>query len=854
MIELWRRVILLTLISAACCLWQFSPLQPLVSIQLVDVADLQKSGQFGKDNDVRRYLASLPSQDYMNIITKDKLVTVQGSTTWDDILRLLQQYSVSSKLRNNVSDKEWQDFTGWLHLKIRRVWFTVDDPILQPFTDQLLKNSDQLFAVYQQSQQTIYFEIKSIKETGWNDAPSRLVYSFRQYAPYIAGLGFLLYLFIPVAPKIPVASRQPRSQIIFVDLVALILFIPLFGWPLLLMGTFQRFADSWFITLAIAIVWLPSTLLALWLFKITVNSASLQILIQEQSLTLDVLGVRKLISYDTIESVSRAILKPPLLLQFLSALAVLANKTPVWIETYRGVILNLKNGDQLPLWFRLIEIKKGNFERLLHALEAANIIFNQEIIEKRELIKEIMLDRGPAQGFLSRNQMFLILSATPFLVFAIFFAVSQAVWPSRILAMPQSTEIAQLNEPVSVRDPVASTTASLSAIGNDQIEWERIFAPGADERSISWRGKRLEPAADGGFLMVGVRIIKNLEIILIRTDIAGNEVWQQTLIDERQSAYGYSHYPAGLANTSDQGWLIVDVVKDLRPIYREKDEVQILLVDSKGNLIGRRPLGKEKAWQYVSGFVHAADGRFLLFVGADAESGEIERQMVEIDTQGNILAEYPLRLSAANPVLQDFKPTIDGGLITVGTTTPQGQMSSDLLLVNFDATGHERWTRHYPGEPTRQYRANAVRPTPEGGFLIAGSVKNLISGDQDALVLKTDDTGRELWRLQVSGADDEEGLAIEPASQGHYILLCHAQKSGASQTFYTVLADLTENGQLAWRKTLGLPDYDLGGIALLPTTSGGHVLMGRKTDYDNVGYGGGENKIVLLKLRAGTLD
>jgi len=117
----------------------------------------------------------------------------------------------------------------------------------------------------------------------------------------------------------------------------------------------------------------------------------------------------------------------------------------------------------------------------------------------------------------------------------------------------------------------------------------------------------------------------------------------------------------------------------------------------------------------------------------------------ETESWGNGLSDMLLVKTDPNGVLLWYKTyggpgfeyahaliqTLDGGFALVGSTTSYGAGSRDMWFVKTDIDGLMQWNKAFGG--TGYDYASALLQTPDGGFVIAGSVNN---GDQDMWLVK----------------------------------------------------------------------------------------------------------------------
>jgi hypothetical protein len=142
--------------------------------------------------------------------------------------------------------------------------------------------------------------------------------------------------------------------------------------------------------------------------------------------------------------------------------------------------------------------------------------------------------------------------------------------------------------------------------------------------------------------------------------------------------------------------------------------------------------------------------------------------------------------------------------------------------------------------------ANAVAPTSDGGYVVAGVTKSF--GDPyygDVWILKLDSGGRVEWQKTYGGTGGDEAYAIALTSDGGYVM------AGMTRSFGDVAGDawvlkLDRFGNVQWQKRYGRRDYSDYAYAIAPTPDGGYVVAGKT--YSSEGVGGGRDDVWVLKL------
>jgi hypothetical protein len=83
--------------------------------------------------------------------------------------------------------------------------------------------------------------------------------------------------------------------------------------------------------------------------------------------------------------------------------------------------------------------------------------------------------------------------------------------------------------------------------------------------------------------------------------------------------------------------------------------------------------------------------------------------------------------------------TSDGGYIVAGRTRSFGAGNDDILLIKTDEKGNVEWAKTYGG--TNVDWAYSVQQTTDGGYIVAGRTRSFGLGGYDIFLIKTDASG-----------------------------------------------------------------------------------------------------------------
>jgi len=168
-------------------------------------------------------------------------------------------------------------------------------------------------------------------------------------------------------------------------------------------------------------------------------------------------------------------------------------------------------------------------------------------------------------------------------------------------------------------------------------------------------------------------------------------------------------------------------------------------------------------------------------------------------------------------------PTSDNGYLIAGATNSFGvgglTEGSDILLIKIDGNGEIEWQKIF-GTAKGDDEIHDAKELPGGGYLLVGQtwvVKGSVYGHA-ALAMVIEPDGDLIWSKLFYFSTDfshERALAIQPTSDGNYLLKCYF--SGSLPSFYgTYFLKINAEGDLLWAK---------GNDTLVPLADGSFFMV-----------------------------
>lgn len=191
-----------------------------------------------------------------------------------------------------------------------------------------------------------------------------------------------------------------------------------------------------------------------------------------------------------------------------------------------------------------------------------------------------------------------------------------------------------------------------------------------------------------------------------------------------------------------------------------------------------------------------------------------------------------------------IRPLPDGGFVMAGDLGRPGAGDWDAWVLRLSPEGRVAWQEAL-GTGLGEWASNAV-PTSDGGIVLVGECQ-WRRGSGDAWVARLDGQGRSLWQRRIGGDGYDELLGIEQTPDGGFIASGTTDSAGAGSGDLWVVR-LAADGTPQWQRTYGGAgaegpwDYSL---PIRRTSDGGYVLCSGTTS-----FGAGSWDVWVLKLDA----
>jgi len=370
---------------------------------------------------------------------------------------------------------------------------------------------------------------------------------------------------------------------------------------------------------------------------------------------------------------------------------------------------------------------------------------------------------------------------------------------------------------------VAAVVVMIGLVGCNQVTWNKTFGGTAGEMGCS-----VQQTADGGYVLGGAFTDGCWDVLLVKTDADGNELWSKHLGQVAEDEYGEC-----VREIPDKGFIIAGHVGLSAP---DVDGLAIR-TDPTGNELWSKAYGGDDEDEFFS--VELTIGGGFIFAGATKAPGadHADAWLLKTDMDGNELWTKTYG-GTSRELFNSVRQTSDGGFIMAGDTSSSGPFSNNGWLVKTDANGNWLWDQVFGGDDLDF--ARSAEETADGGFIVAGQTQSFGAGYRDGWLIKTDADGNELWSQTFGSTEADSIESVHETSLGGYILAGKTRSFGSGDNdLWLIKTDAS--GLEVWQRRFGGAMGDIA-LAVQETADLGFIVAGQTHT-----YGAGASDAWLIK-------
>jgi len=340
--------------------------------------------------------------------------------------------------------------------------------------------------------------------------------------------------------------------------------------------------------------------------------------------------------------------------------------------------------------------------------------------------------------------------------------------------------------------------------------WTRTYGG-----ALSDQGTSVQQTTDGGFIIAGSTNSfgsDGADIWLVKTDDGGVLEWARVF------GGGGDDHASFVEQTSDSGYIVTGLSKSFG---NGKEDIWLIKTDDTGIEEWNKIFGgpEDDRAQSVR---ETSDGGYVLAGGTgDYLASGQDVWMIKTDARGDEVWNRT-HGGAGNEKAYLVQETTGGGYVLGGNTDSYGNGLADAWLLKTDENGHLLWDKTFGGSAFDN--AYYTLQTADSGYVLAGYTRSFGSGDYDVWLIKTDENGDEEWNMKFGESGDEVAYAVQQTAGGNYILAGLTNSFGAAG-FDALLIKTDSDGNEIWSDTFGGPSDDYV-FSVDQTTDGGYIAAG----------------------------
>lgn len=386
----------------------------------------------------------------------------------------------------------------------------------------------------------------------------------------------------------------------------------------------------------------------------------------------------------------------------------------------------------------------------------------------------------------------------------------------------QTINIEKSGSPIA-RLVLLAATLSWGLLGCNPDTWNKTFG-GVNEE---W-GRSVQQTTDGGYIVGGAYTDGRWDMLLVRTDKDGNELWTEILGEALEDEFGECVW-----QTADGGFIIVGHIGTSAV---DNDGLAIR-TDASGNELWTMTYGGEDEDELFA-VQQTTDGGFALAgVTKSSGAGSWDGWLIKTDANGKVVWSKTYG-GSSRELFASVQQTADGGYILAGDTASSGPLSNNAWLVKTDASGNQLWDQVFGGDSLDF--ASSVQQTADGGYILAGETASSGAGNRDAWLIRTDAAGNDLWSKTFGGPESDSADSVQQTAFGGYILAGRTKSYGSGDNdVWLIKTDAS--GNEIWNRVYGGVAWDVA-HAVQQTTDLGYIVAGQTTS-----YGAGASDVLLIK-------
>jgi uncharacterized delta-60 repeat protein len=341
--------------------------------------------------------------------------------------------------------------------------------------------------------------------------------------------------------------------------------------------------------------------------------------------------------------------------------------------------------------------------------------------------------------------------------------------------------------------------------------WTNVF--GGDDTDEAFD---IEQTTDGNYIIVGRTVSFGsgaTDVWLLKVNANGDTLWTRTFGGDR------GDYGTSVQQTFDGGYIITGYIGTNASGYYD---VWLIKTNEFGDTTWTRKYGGSYS-DYGYDVMQLADNGYVIAGNTSVIGGNyIDFFFIRTDSDGDTLWTKTYGGTGADRAYA-VDTTSDGGFIIAGSTQSFGASQGGFYLIKTNSVGDTQWTAIYDNFEIDECRD--VKPTGDGGYILAGFTRALGAGEYDMYLIKVNSNGDTLWTKKYGEFLDDQCYSIQVMSDGGFVFCGYHEPVTFHSQVLIIRTDA--DGNIIWEKKIGNSGGQYGN-SIKKTSDGGFVLAGWK--------------------------
>lgn len=348
---------------------------------------------------------------------------------------------------------------------------------------------------------------------------------------------------------------------------------------------------------------------------------------------------------------------------------------------------------------------------------------------------------------------------------------------------------------------------SISCCANGQgLTWQSVLGY-TDNSSLE---KTLQ-TSDGGYVAIGDNRISGFsKMYIAKFSNYGDSIWVKYF----DLLVSYNYRGSWIEETHDKGFIITGSGSGVN------GDAYLVKTDSNGNVEWFKTFGGSNLDQGRC-VKQIFDKGFILLIRTNSVSGTNDIMLVRTDSLGNTIWNKIYGNSMYQEYGNEFQIVNETEIIIVGLKRITN-MPANLLLIKTNLFGDTLWTKTY--SDFIQSAGYSLDIGQDGNYIIGGTADTTNGNFPKSLVMKTDSSGKVIWKKRYSLGNNEWCRSIRKKKNGY--VFCGMSDSTLQGYERATVRVIDESGNVVYENYFRPGSIYTSFRSVELTTDNGFILCG----------------------------